>query len=415
MDIIEIANLIKENGGTLYLVGGAIRDRLLGKEVTDEDYVITGLDKETFIKLFPDSIKKGAFFEVFEIDNKEFALARCETKICPGHKGFETITGKEITIEEDLKRRDITINAIAKDVLTKEIIDPFKGKLDLENKIIRNVTEAFKEDPLRVYRVARFAATLKFDVSKETMELIYELKSELETISKERIFEEFKKVLSSNKPSIFFEVLKEAKVLDVHFKEVYDLIGSEQSEKYHPEGDSYIHTMQVLDVASKYTKDLKMRFICLIHDLGKGVTPKERYPSHHGHDKAGIKLVEDLGSRIAVPDLWIECGKTASSEHMIGGKFGEMTICKKVQFIERVGKSKLGLEGLQLVVKADRNGRGNYKESEERIKDSSFQEIGEKCLNEINGKYIIEKYGDIKGEKFKQLLHQERIEWMKRQ
>lgn len=414
MDIIEIAKLIEENGGILYLVGGAVRDSLLGKKITDKDYVITGLDKYTFLKLFPDSMQRGKSFEVFDINEKEFALARCEIKTGLGHKGFETKTGKEITIEEDLKRRDITINAIAENVLTKQVVDPFNGRVDIENKIIRNVTESFKEDPLRVYRVARFAAVLEFEVSEETIELMYELKSELETISKERIFEEFKKALSSNKPSIFFDVLRKAKVLDVHFKEIFNLIGSEQSEIYHSEGDSYNHTMQVLDLTAKYTQDLSIRFAGLVHDLGKGITPKEEYPHHYGHDNKGVKLVEDLRNRIEIPKAWIKCGKTASNEHMIGGIFGKMTVSKKVQFIERVGKSRLGLEGLQIIVRADRRGRGNLKESEDEIKMSAFQEIGKKCLNEINGEYIIKKYGEINGERFKQLLHHERIEWMKK-
>ena len=205
-----------------------------------------------------------------------------------GHKEFEIETGKEITIEEDLARRDITINAIAKDVLTGEVIDPFGGRNDIENKIIRKTTSHFKEDPLRVYRVARIAAQLEFMVDEETIKEMETLKPELLSLSKERVFVEFRKALESNKPSIFFEVLRKANVLEVHFKEIQDLIGALQPKEYHPEGDAFEHTMKVVDKSVEFTSDLRIRFSCLVHDLGKGVTPKEMYPHHYGHDAKGV-------------------------------------------------------------------------------------------------------------------------------
>ena len=165
--IKRIATKIKENGGKLYLVGGAVRDKLLEKEIHDKDYCVVGITAEEFKDLFPESIIRGKSFEVFELDRKEFAMARTEKKNGIGHKEFEITANKEITIEQDLARRDITINSIAEDVLTGELIDPFNGKSDLENKIIRATTGKFKEDPLRVYRVARFATTLQFEVEEE--------------------------------------------------------------------------------------------------------------------------------------------------------------------------------------------------------------------------------------------------------
>ena len=155
-----------------------------------------------------------------------------------------------------MSRRDITINSIAENVLTKEIIDPFNGKKDLKDKIIRATTPAFKEDPLRVYRVARFATQLEFKVEKKTLKMMNEVKNELNSLSKERVFEEFKKALNSRKPSIFFEILRKANVLDVHFEEIYNLIGALQPEQYHPEGDAYVHSIMVLDYASQETTDL---------------------------------------------------------------------------------------------------------------------------------------------------------------
>ncbi len=215
-----------------------------------------------------------------------------------GHKEFEIETGEEITIEEDLARRDITINAMAKDVLTGEIIDPFNGRKNIENKMIRATTNHFREDPLRVYRVARIAAQTGFTVEENTLKEMESLKKELTTLSKERVFVEFRKALETSKPSIFFDVLRKANVLRVHFKEIYDLIGSLQPEEYHPEGDSYNHTMIVVDKSVELTNDVAIRFACLVHDLGKGVTPKEMYPHHYGHDEKGVELVGNLGNRI---------------------------------------------------------------------------------------------------------------------
>ena len=316
MEIEKIARIIEQNGGRLYLVGGAVRDSLLNRPIYDEDYCVVGIEKDMFVKLFPEAISRGKSFEVFDLHGKEFALARTEKKTGKGHKNFEITTGKDITIEEDLKRRDISINAIAKDVLTNEIIDPFKGVKDIKNKIIRATGDSFLEDPLRVYRVARFASELQFEVEENTLKYMNNLRDELDTLSKERVFVEFRKALASNRPSIFFNVLKEANVLDIHFKEIYDLIGSLQPIKYHPEGDSYNHTMIAVDNSVSLTDNLLIRYACLVHDLGKGLTPKEEYPHHHGHGAKGVEPVRNLSNRIGVPTSWKKAGITSSKEHM---------------------------------------------------------------------------------------------------
>lgn len=407
MEIEEIANVIKQNGGNLYLVGGAVRDELMRRPICDRDYCVTGISKEKFIKLFPNAKAIGKFFEVFEIENSQFALARKEVKTGIGHKEFEIQTGEDITIEKDLARRDITINAIAKDVLTGEIIDPYNGRKDIEKKVIRATTDAFSEDPLRVYRVARFAATTEFNVEDNTLKLMNSLRDELTALSKERVFVELKKALESNKPSLFFDTLRKANVLEVHFKEIYDLIGSLQPIEYHPEGDSYNHTMLVVDKSVELTDDVAIRFACLVHDLGKGTTPKEMYPHHYNHDVNGVELVKNLGERIGVPIKWISYGKVAAREHMRGGIFYKMTPAKKVSFIERVEKSSLGLHGLQVVVIADK--------CSSRSTDAcniSFEKIGEECISKVNGKFLKEK-GIKEGKDFKDKLHNERVQWMK--
>lgn len=407
MDILEIANRIKEKGGNLYLVGGAIRDKLLGKKVHDEDYCITGLDNKEFEELFPETYKRGKFFGVYDIESKEFAMARKEKKNGKGHKQFEIENGKDITIEEDLKRRDITINSIAEEVLTGKLIDPFNGVQDIENKIIRATSNSFIEDPLRVYRVARFAANLNFDVDKNTINMMKKLKGELNTLSKERVFTEFRKALETNKPSKFFDILRRAEVLDVHFKEIYDLIGSTQPEKYHPEGDSYNHTMIVVDHSTELTNDVKIRFSALVHDLGKGITPKEMLPHHYGHDIKGVKLVEEFSNRIGVPTSWKKCGKISAKEHMRGGIFNKMTPAKQVDFITNVSKSMLGLDGMKIVVLCDR-----WRE-EKTPTDINFDILGKQILQQINGNYIKEKYNIKNDKQIGEKLRKERIELLK--
>lgn len=418
----EIAQKIKQAGGTLYLVGGAIRNRLLNIPVIDEDYCVTGLTKEQFQKLFPEAKIQGKDFPVFILNQKEIALARKERKIGQGHKQFEFLTSPNITIEEDLARRDVTINSIAQDVLTEEIVDPFHGQQDIQKRILRKTTAAFSEDPLRVYRIARFMATLyqplnnnenveQFTVEQETLKAMEQLKEELTTLSKERVFCEFRKALASQKPSVFFETLKEANVLEVHFAQIANLIGQTQPPKYHPEGDSYNHTMRVVDNATKLTNSLAIRFSCLVHDLGKRVTPKEILPHHYGHEEKGIKQVAKLGNTIGVPNSWIKCGKVAAKWHMKGGIFNEMTPKKQVEFIENVSKSMLGLEGLKIVVACDRN---HFQEDlQETLEQIQFAKLGQECLGQVTGESIQKKYSTLEGKQFGEKLHQERINWIK--
>lgn len=410
MDIFEVANIIEKSGGRLYLVGGAVRDSILNKPIYDEDYCVTGITHEQFIKIFPQAHLRGKSFEVFDIKGKEFALARTETKIGQGHKNFEITTNENIPIEQDLKRRDLTINSIAKDVLTERIIDPFNGINDIKNKIIRATSSKFSEDPLRVYRAARFAAQLEFKIEDNTLDLMNKLKSELNTLSKERIFVELKKALLSNKPSLFFDNLKKANVLDIHFKEIYNLIGAKQPIKYHPEGDSYNHTMLALDNCASITQELLIRYATLVHDLGKGTTPKEIYPHHYGHGERGVEQVKNLSNRINAPTAWKKAGITSCEEHMRGGIFFEMSPEKQISFIERVNKSILGIEGLQIVVYSDR-----CRNCEKIInKEYNFTEIGRQIINKIDGEYIKKKYNVESGTRFGEKLHEERICYLKK-
>lgn len=414
--MIEIAKKIEQAGGTLYLVGGAIRDHLLNLPVAEKDYCVTGLTAQQFQNLFPEAKIQGKNFPVFILNQTEIALARKERKNGIGHKEFEFLTSPDITIEEDLARRDLTINSIAQNVLTEEIIDPFGGQEDIQKRIFRKTTDAFVEDPLRVYRVARFMATLyqsstQFTIEPETLKAMKKLKAELSSLSKERVFTEFRKALASQKPSLFFETLKQAEVLEVHFPEIANLIGQTQPVQYHPEGDSYEHTMIVVDNSTKLTQQLAVRFSCLAHDFGKGLTPKEMLPHHYGHDEAGAKLVQNLGNRIGLPTTWIKCGKTAAKWHMKGGIFKQMTPKKQVEFIENVGKSLLGLDGLKIVVACDKN--RHQEELQVTFSQIDFDRIGKKCLTQITGDSIQKQYPNLNGKQFGEKLHQERINWIK--
>ena len=396
MNINQIAQIISNNGGRLYYVGGCVRDRLMNLSSKDIDCCLVGMSAEKFIELFPNAFKRGSFFPVFDLAGYEIALARKEEKISEGHQGFNTFTDN-VTLEEDLIRRDITINSIAIDILTEEIIDPFNGQEDIKNKIIRATSEHFIEDPLRVYRVAQFASRFNFDIDKDTLNLMRNMKNELNTISVERVFEELIKALSSNKPSVFFNVLRSTDLLDVHFKEINDLIGIIQPIEYHPEGDVYTHSIIVMDGVSKLTEDIKIRFAALIHDLGKGITLKEILPHHYQHDINGVEIVRKLCNRLKLPKEWTNLATVVAKEHMRAGLYNNMKIAKKVSFLEQNHKY---LDELEMIAQVD-----------SMNPELKFAELGKKMLKEVNGNKITLPNTEMA----KEILHNKRIEWFKRE
>ena len=341
MPINEIAKKIRKKAGTLYMVGGAVRDKMLGLEPKDYDYCVTGISQEEFMKIFPNAVLRGKSFPVFDIEGVEIALARKERKIEEGHKGFFIDANPNISIEEDLKRRDVTINSIAIDVLENKVIDPFEGRKDIQNKILRATSEAFSEDPLRVYRVAKLAARYNFNIEENTLRMMQSLRDELNSLSKARVYKELYDALSTKKPSIFFDVLRKVNCLEIHFKEIYDLIGVTQPLIYHPEGDVYNHSMEVLDRAAQKTNSVEIRFAALVHDLGKAKTPKNELPHHYGHDKRGENVVKDMCKRLELPNDFKSYGCTAAREHMRASLFEEMRISKKVDFLVNNYKTKL--------------------------------------------------------------------------
>ncbi len=288
-----------------YLVGGAVRDQLLDIESYDQDWVVVGATAEQMLQKGFQQV--GKEFPVFlhPKTKQEYALARTERKAGTGYHGFEVFADPSVTLEQDLLRRDLTINAMAK-AEGGCVIDPYGGQEDLTNKILRHVSDAFSEDPLRVLRVARFAAKLApfgFELAEETEQLMTTMTAsgELSDLTPERVWQEVSKSLSTQQPSVFFEVLDRVGAVEVLFPELFALHDVEQPEKYHPEGDVWIHTMMVLDAAAKLTPNEMVRFAALVHDLGKGITPAEFWPKHHGHEAAGLPLVAKLCKRYRLP------------------------------------------------------------------------------------------------------------------
>ena len=288
-----------------YLVGGAVRDGLLQLPLKDKDWVVVGATPEQM--LAQGYTQVGRDFPVFLHPNthQEYALARTERKNGNGYTGFVCYSAPDVTLEQDLARRDLTINAIAQDA-DGQYYDPYHGREDLEKRILRHVSAAFSEDPLRVLRVARFAARfahLGFQIAPETLALMRNIaqSGELQHLTAERVWKETEKALLSQSPQVFFQVLRDCDALAVLFPELNNLYGVPAPEKWHPEIDSGVHVLMALQIAAQLSPELDIRFATLFHDVGKALTPKEKWPSHHGHGPAGVPLVAALCERLRVP------------------------------------------------------------------------------------------------------------------
>lgn len=285
-----------------YLVGGSVRDRLLGLPVKDRDWVVVGSDIDQMLNLGFQPVGKDFPVFLHPKTHEEYALARTERKTGKGYKGFTVFADPNVTLEQDLLRRDLTINAIA-ETETGELIDPFNGQADLKNKLLRHVSPAFIEDPVRVLRIARFAARFDFKVADETKQLIEQmvLNQELDNLVPERVWQELSKALMTDKPSRFFTSLRACSALPTLFPEIDALFGVPQPEKWHPEIDTGLHVMLVLDKAAELSNDIMVRFAALSHDLGKGTTPKDILPSHYGHEQRGVVLTKVMSERLRIP------------------------------------------------------------------------------------------------------------------
>ncbi len=299
------------------MVGGAVRDALLGLPVNDRDWVVVGATPQQMISA--GFLPVGKDFPVFlhPHTREEHALARTERKTARGYHGFAFHAEPDVTLEEDLARRDLTINAMARDEQGR-LVDPFGGRADLERKVLRHVTQAFREDPVRILRVARFAARFSdFAVAAETVEFMREMVAagEVDALVPERVWQELARGLMEAKPSRMFEVLRECGALARLLPEVDRLWGVPQRADYHPEVDTGVHLMMVLDMSARLAAPLAVRFACLTHDLGKGTTPAEVLPRHVGHEQRSVALLQGVCDRLRVPSESRELAHVVAREH----------------------------------------------------------------------------------------------------
>lgn len=295
---------------TVYCVGGAVRDELLNIPIKDRDYVVVGSSVDEMLKRGYQAVGKDFPVFLHPKTHEEYALARTERKVSKGYKGFTVHAEPDVTLEEDLIRRDFTMNAIAKSA-NGELVDPFRGQADIQNRIIRHVGAAFVEDPVRILRAARFSARLvDFTIAPETMQLMQQMveDGEVDALVPERVWQELAKGLMEEQPSCMFDVLQRCGALQKLIPELSCLWGVPQTEKYHPEIDTGVHVMMALDYAAKHQFTLPVRYAVLMHDLGKGTTPKEVLPRHIGHDARGAELVTIVSKRLRAPN---ECRELA--------------------------------------------------------------------------------------------------------
>ncbi len=351
----------------IYKVGGAVRDKLLGIPVKDTDWVVVGSNPEEMERKGYRPVGKDFPVFLHPETQEEYALARTERKSGKGYKGFVFHTSEEITLEEDLARRDLTINAMAEDD-QGNLIDPFNGASDLKEKILRHVSPAFIEDPLRVLRVARFAARFGFRIAPETMDLMRGITEtgELETLTPERIWNEMELALAGSYPTRFILTLRACEALKVLLPEIECLFGIPQPPEYHPEIDTGLHTIMVLNQACRLTDDTRVRFAALMHDLGKGTTPKADWPSHHGHEARGAKLVEKLCKRLKVPNQYRELASLVARYHLDCHRILQArpeTLLKKLDALDAFRRPER-FEQFLLACMADARGRTGKEDSD---------------------------------------------------
>jgi len=347
----------------VYLVGGAVRDRLLGLPIRERDWVVVGARPQELEGAGYVSV--GKEFPVFlhPETREEYALARLERKVAPGYRGFSTEFSPDVTLEEDLRRRDLTVNAMAQ-TSAGEIIDPYGGQRDLQARLLRHVSDAFTEDPVRILRVARFAARfaeLGFTVCPDTLALMRAMvdSGEVDALVPERVWQETERALGESRPDVFFETLRACGALTRIFPELAALYGVPQPPRWHPEIDTGVHVMLALRYAARVGAPISVRFAVLTHDLGKALTPAERWPSHHGHEEAGVPLVEALAQRLKVPNGYRDLAVLGARHHAVIHRAAELraeTILRLLESSDAFRRPERFAE-LLLVCESDARGR----------------------------------------------------------
>jgi tRNA nucleotidyltransferase (CCA-adding enzyme) len=399
----------------IFLVGGAVRDSLLKYPVIEHDWVVVGASPQ---EMLAQGFKQvGKDFPVFlhPQTGDEYALARTERKSGKGYYGFEVYSAEDVTLEQDLQRRDLTINAIAQRE-NGEIIDPYHGRQDIQNKILRHISPAFAEDPLRVLRVARFAARyahLGFTVAEETLALMHELadSGELEHLTAERVWKETVRALGEASPRVYFETLKTCGALKFWFAEVDALWGIPNPPQWHPEVDTGLHTMMVLEQAARLSDNTVTRFAALCHDLGKGVTPEADLPRHPGHEKTGVPLVQTLCRRIKAPTEYLQLAQIACEYHLHLHRLDDLkaaTIVKLLEKTDAFRKPDRFRQFLQ-VCEADYRGRAGF-EKRDYPQAEVMLEALESCQN-VSVSALMDK--GFSGKQLGDQIHAERVQQVK--
>lgn len=353
-----------------YLVGGAVRDQLLDYPVIERDWVVVGATVAQMLELGYQQVGKDFPVFLHPQTKDEHALARTERNTAPGYKGFEVHASADVTLEEDLIRRDLTINAIAQDE-QGNIYDPYHGQNDLQSKTLRHISPAFCEDPVRILRVARFAARyahLGFSVATETMSLMSQMvnNGEANALVAERVWQEFHKALNERHPEVFLQVLRDCGALKIIFPEIDALFGVPQPIEHHPEIDTGIHTIMVLQQATLLSNDSATRFAALCHDLGKALTPKDNWPHHYGHEAGGIKPIQQLCKRLRIPNDYKDLAVLTAEYHLLVHRAYEIkksTLLKTIERLDGLRKPER-YENFLLACTADSRGRTGYENRE---------------------------------------------------
>lgn len=396
----------------IYRVGGSVRDRLLGQPALDQDWVVVGETPQSM--LARGFYQVGADFPVFlhPESGEAYALARQERKTGPGYLGFTAHSAPTVTLKEDLARRDLTINAMAMDA-DGQIIDPFGGCVDLQNRLLRHVSPAFAEDPLRVLRVARFLARfwdLGFRVADETLALLTQLahSGELQTLSVERVWQETHKALAAQNPLAFFDLLQQCGALAVLFPELEALIGIPQPAHYHPEGDVWQHTRLVLARATQLSRSPTVRFAALLHDLGKAATPPTEWPHHYGHEERSVELINPLCDRLRIPTVFRSVALATARHHMRCHRLLEMRPNKVVRLLLQLKALQKPdfLEEVLLACQADATGLLGEADPSSYPQADLLRQCRHCCV-EIDPTPFIQ--AGVQGALLGERLHQERV------
>lgn len=394
-----------------YLVGGAVRDRLLDFPVREQDWLVVGASAEAMLAEGYRPVGKDFPVFLHPVTHEEYALARTERKTAPGYKGFEVYAAPDVTLEEDLLRRDLTINAMAI-AFDGELIDPYRGRQDLQNRILRHVSPAFSEDPVRILRVARFAARyahLGFKVAEETRQLMQAMVAagEVDYLVAERVWAELHKALKEATPSAFFQVLRDCGALRVIFPEIDALFGVPQPEKHHPEIDTGVHALLVLEQASRLSEKAEVRLAALLHDLGKALTPSQYWPSHHGHEQKGLSTLYRFCERLRVPNAFKDLCAHVMEYHTHCHRVLELRADTLTDMLQAIGgfKPDNRLDEFLLACEADARGRTGF-ENRDYPQADYLRAAAAKAAN-IDAATVLD--GNLQGAQIGQAIRQMRI------